>query len=1051
MAVSDDDTRAFVAAGAAITVLDTQIVEENVRPQVIHRLELPDCQPVSMLFHHPAGTIQRRLYIAGGTTGLWEVPICASLFASPPIECASSFYGSPYNAPRLVEEIVSSQHHRKRCVDVCVVEGNSAAGVPLLFALFAALAEGPFPATELHAYEILPTGNTVQLPNGQYVPNDTVPYGVPLSFGTGLQGPYSKFASGTALASDPGDPDHLYVALGKGGLVRVTIGAGGALSADSLPRPACPNPQRCPCAPSTTNCASPGESVRDLAVARTPTRAFLYAAFEYNGLVEYDILQQQAPSGWLYATLPGGSQPLGYSERVTAMTDGGQTVFIALANQGSSYVLPYSRAPFRNTGLWSDLCVASGVLDQNYDTALAQGGNDGARTQYSGANTVYWFDRDALDATFRPTQRMAHDYDPLWGTLYMHRAGECDFRLYECTDHGGTIVRQLHIPEQIGAFDPNDHLGSYVPEPDTWNVSAAHLDRVFSASDGVVSLVNPGLLFFGLDGPSVKAEPEASMFFITPPPNEDVLPVVGTLGTASPVPTIQPNGISPTGYEDPPNPFVGSLLNAAHWIDPNDPLREWFIPGDRVLQKFLPIPWPSSAVPAGNCADPSVVAWQLAPIPGSLRSRIGWRPTSMRRLTLPSTQPVPTAADLAPNLKWSQVVSPTFVQTDRSATSPYISSDVVFGANGQPVLVVGVRGGTDLGLKLFMATEFMSILDGSVCGQPAPAGVGTAGIGEAFTQGTSLGTSPGPPFGGAFPEFREAVTHFELEGPGPGLAPCVQYSKCDSLGFPASPVARRNSRCAVFTATDLAGAGRRACIVASGFIVTPTDPPPSSPPQSVSCQWSPYYGRALLSIYDLEDAAAYAENPVAGIPLPEPQLLRVCVGPPVTTEGETHAWAVCVKDYPGTAGAPDRRYAFVGDLLGKLLVYDISGGAAGSNKLYPPADSAFPYLPAGPPFPVNSPPLLEPVVTLPFPKDADDGLGVNCVDLELDYANNILYCATGRSGVAIVDVSNPLNPSHIATLDTPGMAIGLTTWTTAGSQRRLLVGDSLCGLRVYSY
>jgi hypothetical protein len=292
----------------------------------------------------------------------------------------------------------------------------------------------------------------------------------------------------------------------------------------------------------------------------------------------------------------------------------------------------------------------------------------------------------------------------------------------------------------------------------------------------------------------------------------------------------------------------------------------------------------------------------------------------------------------------------------------------------------------------------------------------------------------------------------ELEVPGLGLEPCIQYSECDDPSNAGAPIARRNSRSAVFTATDLSGSGRRAVMVASGFVTTPPDPSPASLQQHSWCQWSQYFGRALLAIYDIEDAAVFVESQPPVGSWPPPSLLRMCVGPPIALHGESHAWAVTVMDYPGASGSPDRRFAFVGDLLGKLLVYDLSGGAAASNQLYPPHQAGFPYIPGGPPFStVNPPPLLLPIAVFHFPKDADDGMGVNCIDLELDRENKILYCANARSGVAILDISDPLNPLHIANFDTPGMALGLTTWVTPGGQRRLVVGDSLCGVRVYSY
>ena len=83
-------------------------------------------------------------------------------------------------------------------------------------------------------------------------------------------------------------------------------------------------------------------------------------------------------------------------------------------------------------------------------------------------------------------------------------------------------------------------------------------------------------------------------------------------------------------------------------------------------------------------------------------------------------------------------------------------------------------------------------------------------------------------------------------------------------------------------------------------------------------------------------------------------------------------------------------------------------------------------------------------------KDPHDGQRTNLIDLELD--GDWLYCALGRAGLGIVDVSQPPTtspPVLCAVLDTPGLALGIAIRTLAGGQKQVVVGDSRGGVRVY--
>ena len=142
-----------------------------------------------------------------------------------------------------------------------------------------------------------------------------------------------------------------------------------------------------------------------------------------------------------------------------------------------------------------------------------------------------------------------------------------------------------------------------------------------------------------------------------------------------------------------------------------------------------------------------------------------------------------------------------------------------------------------------------------------------------------------------------------------------------------------------------------------------------------------------------------------------------------------------------------RTLAFVGDLLGRVLVYDVSW-----DKLtQAPSPPGVPVLPNG-----TNRPLLLPYIVHRFAADPYDGRRPNCTDLEIDA--NILYCATVRDGVHLLEIGPaiPTGPGPLPTyarLDTPGMATGIAFRRPDPLNPhadQMLVGDNRAGLRLYS-
>ncbi|MBI5288130.1 MAG: hypothetical protein HY873_04070 [Chloroflexi bacterium] len=189
------------------------------------------------------------------------------------------------------------------------------------------------------------------------------------------------------------------------------------------------------------------------------------------------------------------------------------------------------------------------------------------------------------------------------------------------------------------------------------------------------------------------------------------------------------------------------------------------------------------------------------------------------------------------------------------------------------------------------------------------------------------------------------------------------------------------------------------------------------------------------------DVTAAADSTPGTTPLPEAQLLRVLLGPQGV---EGYSWCVKTKTYLAPSTFAGRTFAFVGDMLGHLWIHDISGGPTGTNRLYPPPPPSTPYRPTQGTW---SPTLL-PVGHVAFPRDPMDGLYVNFVDIEID--GDWAYCATGRGGVFVVNISDPTNPRTDVVLDTPGLALGVAVRVDAANNKQLIVGDSLCGMRLYS-
>jgi hypothetical protein len=98
-------------------------------------------------------------------------------------------------------------------------------------------------------------------------------------------------------------------------------------------------------------------------------------------------------------------------------------------------------------------------------------------------------------------------------------------------------------------------------------------------------------------------------------------------------------------------------------------------------------------------------------------------------------------------------------------------------------------------------------------------------------------------------------------------------------------------------------------------------------------------------------------------------------------------------------------------------------------------------------------PLLDPLRVHRFPRDPVDGWRPNCTDVEVD--NDVLYCATGRYGVTLLDIHvTSLTPSATlglpvaAVINTP-FVVGLEFRTSPLLKRQMWVGATRGGPRLY--
>lgn len=586
--------------------------------------------------------------------------------------------------------------------------------------------------------------------------------------------------------------------------------------------------------------------------------------------------------------------------------------------------------------------------------------------------------------------------------------------------------------------------------------------RTYTVGDPTVSQVNPALGGAGFDGWGVEVEEQMFRVVSTGGVTDlEAIPLTVSACAARPVafPTIRCAGDDPVLSD--PRPFVlQSGSSSPSWIDPYDATgqTEWFVSGDEMIWHAIP---PAMCADFQSCAwqpdsvrcvtDPCTLglecsSWGRRRIPGAVGD-VGWRITRLK------TGAASTGAITGVNMEmdWWQLPSNNVGSANdpRALTVPYTTSSAdprTYQAtpNSAPVpkFVYLVRNGATNGIKIVRTQWIMD----------RARGLTSACTSSQQGNGEPLG-SPAPPAGwGANSdlEMLSLQTHLELNTLCP---PTIDGAYCFYDYSRVWSEMRRafNNKAHVFPVPVAGNPGQTRWVLAvtAGFVATGST-------ADASCVWKPYFRRALTVFYDVTDL-----DETQAITSQHPPLLAAAIGPdpslePVPSHPQptsivpsfeatrsSHAYSIRTRQYSQPGGGV-RTLAFVGDLLGRVLVYDVSW-----DKLTQTPGAGVLPLPTEP-----SKPLLQPSIVHRFAADPFDGWRPNCTDLEID--ENILYCATVRNGVHLLEIGPAMPAGALPTygvLDTPGMATGITIRRPDALNRqldRMLVGDNRCGLRLYA-
>src|SRR5258706_1338350 len=611
---------------------------------------------------------------------------------------------------------------------------------------------------------------------------------------------------------------------------------------------------------------------------------------------------------------------------MSAFANGGTDVRVAVLTQSTNGKFVDEAAPVTVNSCWIGICLRF-VDDPDVPPV------NGSKTEIQ----FYKHDFAAAGGGALAFQYGA-DMTPTladagWNSAFLSPGGSGTDRLITCSRAGGTqsYVYDLGSPNILGPV---------------WTV----VGDAFDGQDNTVSDVNTGVVLFGAEYTGAATPPpqmvyvdNVSPYGITVVPQTLHSPCAGDYPLSPncyPPPPAVPRGpIEPGLYE-------GNLQEEAHWADPTIQGHEYYLPGRKLWERYDP----HTCSVIGDCdpayADPCDAAgnprWNYQrPLVGL---RTGWR---LINLTIPAGTGMPTSGPSMKAKTWTiddPVASATSTQPSELSTAVEDRTQSIADARlatWLPTVVYATKSGSSHGFTAFKTKDILTKA-ASTCSP------NTVGTGERLT-----GLA-----------YQSILTHLEMEWNGPPgslvVPGCNPVAPCSSTLFGTGNHFLVNNHTSLYQTRDLHGAPLWVLAIASGFPASGADPTILTS-QLPGCLWGPYAGRAMLVLVDVTSTGD-------GTSFGTPVLLRVALG-----SSQGHAFSVRTK----TVGADT--YAYVGDVTGKILVFDVSG-----RKLLP--QPTRPYVNGQ-----TSPPFLAPILELPLPVDPYDGAPANCIDMEI--VGDYLYCA----------------------------------------------------------
>jgi hypothetical protein len=492
--LSPDHRLAFVSEGASLAVLD--VSSSALSDAVCLKTRLPlDVSCFAIL------PVDERVFLAAGKLGLYALTTCAHLGDT----CSAGCPAYPLEAIDAVPG--------KVCIALAIAHGSAAGD--LLLALYSAKDD-----SELRVYDLADPHLVRAI--------------VPVQGGPATQA--------FALAVDPTDPNHAYAALGRGGLVRISLQDLAHVAVDQGPIFAQPD---------QVWYGDPA-SARDLSIAG----GFLYAAIDKGGLAEIDLAAPwSGDMPYDYQTLGCGPNTAAFAYRVSTVTDDTGRILIGVGtHEGSGQDM--DGGPFSLVGAWSFDLVVGNVPDAPPGSPIGCDPRLFLFTRTPGGS-------GGGAACSAPTPCLVATLDGFpteWRSLALRRQGS-HYQACECR-------RQEFRVMDLGTNPFSASDVAYVEVGVSMSIGLGTIN-------GAVSSLNPDVLFLGND-------PLGTLFAGVPRVDAgettiDVVPNTNGL-CASPVPgTVYCDTRS--AVVGTPNPYLGGLFCSAHWIDTADSAREWIVGG----------------------------------------------------------------------------------------------------------------------------------------------------------------------------------------------------------------------------------------------------------------------------------------------------------------------------------------------------------------------------------------------------------------------------------------------------------------------------------------